>query len=106
MREGIYVSKEEKGQKRVFISLIFCSLLLVRKTFMRVLLPHWCSQVFIIASMKEEQTVLNLSDCCCGHSLYLLQFCLSHCFMVHLAELFIKNNMLDRLCSGSIVGRQ
>lgn len=63
-REGIWASKEEKGQRRVFISLVFCFLLLVRKTFMRVLLPRWCSQVFITASMKEEQTVLNLSDCC------------------------------------------
>lgn len=69
--------------------MIFCSLLLVRKMFMRVLLSHWCSQVFITASVKDEQTVPNLSDCCCGHGLYLLHFCLSHCFIVHLAGLFI-----------------
>lgn len=37
--------------------------------------------------------------CCCGHGLYLLHFCLSHCFTVHLTELFIQNNVLD--CAGN-----
>lgn len=72
---------------------------------MRVPLPPFCSRVFVTASMKEKQTILNLSDCCCGHGFYLLHFCLSHCFTVHLAELFIQNNVLDELCAGNVAGR-
>lgn len=98
-----------QGRKRAKESVYFFNILLIavgeRNIHATLVQPHWCSQVFIIASVKEEQTVLNLSDCCCGHGLYLLHFCLSHCFMVHLAELFIQNNMLDRLCTGSIVER-
>lgn len=103
-REESWTSKGERP-RRIFIYLIFYSLLLVRKTFMRVPLPCWCSWVFITASMKEKQTVLNLSDCCCGHGLYLLHFCLSHCFMVHLAELFTQNKVSDELHARNAVGR-
>jgi len=59
--EGAWASKGEEGPRRIFISLIFCSLLLVRKTFMRVLLLRWYSRVFVTTSVKEKQTVLNLS---------------------------------------------
>lgn len=39
-REGAWASKGEEGPRRIFISLIFYSPLLVRKTFVRVLLVH------------------------------------------------------------------
>lgn len=104
-REGPWASKGEDGLRSIFISLILYSLLLVRKTFLGVLLPCWCSCVSVTAFMREKQTVLNLSGCCCGHGLYLLYFCLSHCFTVHLAEFFIQNNVLGELCAGNIAGR-
>lgn len=90
-----------QGRKRAKEGVYFFNILLIaageRNIHTMLVQPHWCSQVFITASVKEEQTVFNLSDCCYGHGLYLLHFCLSHCFMVHLAELFIQNNVRQAL---------